>query len=346
MEIGIHNYHKIYNLNNGVFNSEIYPFGENLEYPFVLLKKLFEDNRIEICTLDNYPISQFSKIIFLDYPRNIDLNDLREKGIKLYLIILESEIIRKENFVIQNHLLFENIFTWSDILIYEDKTKYIKLNYCHKFPREIKKELFSKKKTCTLIAGNKTNTDPRELYSERVKAIRWFEKNHSTEFDLYGISWEKGEIKYSSNFIRKIKKVIKLFYRRVNSPFPSNKGKIESKKEILKGYKFAICYENAKDIPGYITEKIFDCFFAGCVPIYLGAPNISDFIPKECYIDKNLFETYEELYQYISMMSESEYALYINAIERYLKSENSNSFRGEYFAEIIFNKIFECDEEK
>jgi hypothetical protein len=42
---------------------------------------------------------------------------------------------------------------------------------------------------------------------------------------------------------------------------------VDSKKNTLEKYKFSICYENARDIPGYITEKIFDCFFAGCVPI-------------------------------------------------------------------------------
>jgi hypothetical protein len=63
----------------------------------------------------------------------------------------------------------------------------------------------------------------------------------------------------------------------------------------LEKYKFSICYENARDTPGYITEKIFDCFFAGCVPIYWGANNITDHIPKECFIDKRDFEDYKVL---------------------------------------------------
>lgn len=29
----------------------------------------------------------------------------------------------------------------------------------------------------------------------------------------------------------------------------------------------------------YVTEKVYDAFVAGCVPIYWGAPNIHDFIP-------------------------------------------------------------------
>ena len=29
----------------------------------------------------------------------------------------------------------------------------------------------------------------------------------------------------------------------------------------------------------YVTEKLFDAFAGGCVPIYLGAPNIEAFLP-------------------------------------------------------------------
>lgn len=34
--------------------------------------------------------------------------------------------------------------------------------------------------------------------------------------------------------------------------------------------KHYFCFENVRDLPGYITEKIFDCFFAEYIPIYWG----------------------------------------------------------------------------
>lgn len=37
----------------------------------------------------------------------------------------------------------------------------------------------------------------------------------------------------------------------------------------------------AKD---YVTEKLYDGLVAGCVPIYLGAPNIYDYIPHNSSI--------------------------------------------------------------
>ncbi|WP_052080772.1 glycosyltransferase family 10 domain-containing protein [Porphyromonas sp. COT-239 OH1446] len=41
------------------------------------------------------------------------------------------------------------------------------------------------------------------------------------------------------------------------------------KREYLKLFKFNVCPENSST-PGYITEKLFDSFASGCIPIYFG----------------------------------------------------------------------------
>ena len=88
--------------------------------------------------------------------------------------------------------------------------------------------------------------------------IRFFE-DKPVEFDLYGRNWEKRK-------------------------FKNWRGRVEDKLEILKHYKFCICYENMRDVKGYITEKIFDSFAAGCVPV-IGGDNVTKFIPEGCFID-------------------------------------------------------------
>ncbi|MDA3966383.1 MULTISPECIES: glycosyltransferase family 10 domain-containing protein [Helicobacter] len=49
-----------------------------------------------------------------------------------------------------------------------------------------------------------------------------------------------------------------------------------SKINWLKDYKFNLCFENSS-YAGYTTERIFDAFIAGCIPIYWGDPVISGF---------------------------------------------------------------------
>lgn len=44
---------------------------------------------------------------------------------------------------------------------------------------------------------------------------------------------------------------------------------IENKNQWLKDYKFHICFENSS-YPGYLTEKLFDAYASGTIPIYWG----------------------------------------------------------------------------
>lgn len=66
-------------------------------------------------------------------------------------------------------------------------------------------------------------------------------------------------------------------YKRVDSggKWKNNIGdSVVNKIEWLKTYKFNICFENSS-YPGYLTEKLFDAFLAGCVPIYWGDTSLN-----------------------------------------------------------------------
>lgn len=88
----------------------------------------------------------------------------------------------------------------------------------------------------------------------------------------------------------------------------------------------------------HITEKIFDCFFAGCIPIYWGANNITDYIQKECFIGKREYENYDQLYAYMSTMSNEDYIEYMDNISRFLVT-GVNQFSAEFFSETIINTL-------
>ena len=52
----------------------------------------------------------------------------------------------------------------------------------------------------------------------------------------------------------------------------------DSKIETLRRYKYCVAIENSED-RHYVSEKVYDAFVAGCVPIYFGAPNVLDYVP-------------------------------------------------------------------
>ena len=55
---------------------------------------------------------------------------------------------------------------------------------------------------------------------------------------------------------------------------------------IFNRYKFIFCFENSIT-DGYITEKIFNAFFARTIPIYSGPKNKHQYFNKNAFIDVN-----------------------------------------------------------
>lgn len=317
-------------LNNRLFDlSDKIANRDNCLYGYYLIKERFKEKGIDISTQDiNLPFrSKF--IIYLGMPEVLDIMPNREN----YLIMSESKMIKPDNYNTDKHKFFKKIFTWDDDLV--DNKKYIKINYPQRIPVDIDFNLSKKEKFCTMISANKFNSHLLELYTERIKAIRWFEKNHPEDFDLFGIGWDKHHFKGMLSRLNRFSTLRKILKpgKRI-----SYQGSVESKKEVYNRYKFAICYENARDFPEYITEKIFDCFFDGCVPVYLGAPNITDYIPANTFIDRRCFKIYEELYDYLKSMSDKEYMKYLDAIKSFIKSDKIYFFSAEHFANTITNE--------
>jgi len=326
-----------YHQNNKIFDLEDKNVNrDNYAYSIWLLKTKLKENGIDLSTCDiNLPLESDVSFCF-DLPST----DVKLSVESSYLFLFESEIIKPFSWDFSKHSKFCKVFTWHDDLV--DNKKYFKINFSHKFPEnEVDyrsgMKLFEDKKLCTLIAGNKIVEHPQELYSERVKTIRWFEMHVPDSFDLYGIGWENVVTK--NRYIRIIARKLPFVSKLLGLNFSSYKGKVESKLKTLSQYKFAICYENAQMIPGYITEKIFDCFFAGCVPIYWGAPNITDHIPESCFIDRRKFDTHEELYAYLTAMTKQEYLAIQENIENYLFSSAADPYRAETFANIIVEHV-------
>ena len=55
---------------------------------------------------------------------------------------------------------------------------------------------------------------------------------------------------------------------------------MKAKNKWLQDYKFNICFENSS-YPGYATEKLYEAYIGGTIPIYWGSPTIEvDFNPK------------------------------------------------------------------
>ena len=70
------------------------------------------------------------------------------------------------------------------------------------------------------------------------------------------------------------------------------------KYDILKDYKFSICFENGL-YPGYYTEKLFHAKTAGTVPIYHADKNAGYDFNENSFINLNNFKSTHDLIEYV-----------------------------------------------
>lgn len=61
---------------------------------------------------------------------------------------------------------------------------------------------------------------------------------------------------------------------------------IKEKLNKISEYKFNFCFEN-KQKPGYLTEKIYESFMGGCIPVYAGDKFVSKIFNPKAFINCN-----------------------------------------------------------
>jgi hypothetical protein len=222
----------------------------------------------------------------------------------LSLVLWKDPVSNPSNFDVEYHRPFGRVYTWSNDLV--DNVRYFKLSF--PFLRPMGDDLvpFEDRKLCTLVATNGYSDHPDELYSEERKVAEFFTEAASDSFDLFGWGWSPA------------------LDRRSGEPVP---GRLA----CLRGYRFNFCYETVKGWRGFVTGKIFDSFAAGCVPIYWGAPDIAESIPRDCFIAREDFGSEQDLHAFLRDMPARIHAGYLERIRAFLSSQSAVQYSAEHF---------------
>ena len=305
---------------------------DNCFDPYVLLRSKFQDYGVLLNTSD----LNVEENIFFELHHDVQTSFIKDSS---YLLLLETEYAYPANADLKKINNYRKIFSWREDL--SGHPNFIKLYLPNPFSVPKVDGWANRDLFCSLIAGNKSlaRYDKRDLYVERVETIRWFEKNAPNDFKLYGFDWDIPAIGRGS-----IGKIFKKITRWLSflikfKSFPSYSGPVSQKSKIYSRSRYSICYENVRDIPGYITEKIFDCFFSGCVPVYWGASNINELIPEGCFIDRRNFNDTASLYTYLKAITQEQYIEYQHNILNFLMSDAANKFSSEHFAKTVVETI-------
>lgn len=161
-----------------------------------------------------------------------------------------------------------------------------------------------------------------EYYGRRLQAIRHFAS--APDFDLFGAGWQRRHPSVKEADFQ----VALRAYR----------GTAPSKLDTFARYRFAFALENSR-FPGYVSEKLFDCFFSGCVPLYLGAPDVERYVPASTFVNVQDFASDVDLEKFLRAMSPAEARVYLDAAADFLASDSYRKFTHEAFAESIVEAL-------
>eukprot|EP00899_Mesostigma_viride_P000308 jgi/Mesvir1/10278/Mv07824-RA.2 len=80
-------------------------------------------------------------------------------------------------------------------------------------------------------------------------------------------------------------------------------------------YRFCVAMENSNRLD-YVSEKVYETLTAGCLPLYMGAPNIQQFLPYDAsrmIVDRNAYATEELFFKEIQRLMDDD-----DAYEEYM----------------------------
>jgi hypothetical protein len=184
-----------------------------------------------------------------------------------------------------------------------------------------------------VINANKLSLIRGELYSLRRKCMQSIES-----LDFYGHDWD-------IPMALKVKKLIgELVICMAALRFPTISGSAHwftksknylgatpSKRQTLEKYRVSLVIENSSE---FLTEKLFDCFFAGAIPVYVG-PQLDDYeIPA--YVAIQAEPTLEGINKGISMALALDYESWSQATRRWLQDA---AVVNEWSASAVFQEI-------
>ena len=326
------------NTNKKLFSVDDIAIGDDLLLPIKKTRAHLINSNIDCFTSEDIDFCNIDLFVILDFPLHV-LNLVKKaksSNIAVILVHMEGHAIIKDPLSYKkNRELFDYVLSWYSPYKKFFKNKFRQIHFTFPEDKFILNNTINKNIIC--ISSNKFSIDFNELYSLKRKWIFDFNKNFPKRFDLFGFAWKNFILEGHNKFINLLNKLnlrLKIF----SQDLLVYKGTINRKRDVLNMYTFSFIIENVSQ-DYWITEKIFDSFINGVIPIYLGCVNINDYIPSDCYINLNSFDSANSLISYIDNLSDDDIQQYRNNISKFLISPSAIPFTNSYFVKTLSDVI-------
>lgn len=161
-----------------------------------------------------------------------------------------------------------------------------------------------------------------ELYSARRRLARAADRRPQLEVDFFGRGWRGEQISWCPLYPKPA-------YRCAGTGF------VEDRLAKVASYRFNLAFENWQGDRGYVTDRIFDGFHAGTVPVYRGDESVETVFPPNSFVDARKFREEGQLLEFLAAMPESRWEAMRRSARTFLASDEAKAFSNEAFAETM-----------
>lgn len=322
---------------NRIFQPGAGPNGGDFFLPWRMLRAAFADAGYELNTPDVNAGQAVAFELHLNAQRRLPADRV------CYAYLYEDPLVRPLNGDRAQLARYRRLWSWDETLI--DGRHVLALPYPNDLRWRPTPDWQARDLHCVMLASNKAlrHADPRNLHDQRVAVIRAFEAVQPRRFALFGRGWQIPAVQPGAwGRIRK-----RLHEWQARSPlapsrpaFPSWRGAVDRKSDVLERARFAICYENTRGNPGYVTEKIFDCLTSGCVPVYIGTTHAEPPVPTDCFIDGDgPLRDPQRLLDALDAVTPERFAQYQAAMRAFLQSPAAERFTNAHWCRALVQGI-------
>ena len=321
---------------NGLFDPQSKYNRDNALAPWFRLKERLAERRLALDTADYLVNGQRSAKtnVYVSFGVRDNYRALAERDDVLLtaFYLFEVVVVAPEMYAAIPELAryFRRVYSWSDA---ESLARFVPGDcpvapFRIPMPNEtVLEPYWSRRERAGIIIVNSNKLaalQDGELYTGRLRAIKYFDAHGGIE--LWGRLWDKGlgTPQLDAEFGDAVRRVWR--------------GPVADKYEAMSRCRYAICFENMI-LRGWVTEKIFDCFYAGTIPVYFGAPDIADHIPADCYIDFREFSSYDDLRKFLDGLGEADRERYREAGRAYLGSAAFRPYSADAFADRFLGDV-------
>ncbi len=343
--------------------------------PYAHLQQTAAQRGVRIHTWDQYPTKSADCILFQDLPSSRQeilalRGDVPQAALVLQL--LESPVGRPHWFVENNHRLFDAILTYNPHLF--GKPGYFPFRLPIGLPPEMTGVSipFSERKLLVLINTNMklgptgapffrlwppltvvravreggwclpSRRETREhmkaeLYSRRREVARAAEAaRYDGLVDIFGRGWQRDTRGWHGEKVARPWRMVMpgRNYARARGPHAGC-----TKMDVIPRYRFCAAIENYSGDVGYISEKLFDAFYCGSVPVYWGESDITSLVPSSAFVDARKFRSAKALLAGLTAISENQWNRMRRAGEEFVDSRALDPFWPDAFASDVLRAV-------